>query len=139
MFSRYIHDFCTIMCACHTVTAERNPDGSTSYQAASPDESALVAAAKEIGYEFVHRGRDLVVLRVGGVERTLKVHAINEFTSERKRMSMLVRDTAGGPYTLLCKGADDAIFERLSERFTSEDKAIESETNDHLTYFGSSG
>ena len=66
-------DFCNIICPCHTVFADRNADGTISYQAASPDEGALVEAARKIGYEFVSRGLETLVMRVDGVERTLKV------------------------------------------------------------------
>jgi magnesium-transporting ATPase (P-type) len=38
---------------------------------------------------------------------------IIEFTSERKRMSILVHDPQDGYYKLYCKGADSIIKERL--------------------------
>ena len=41
---------------CHTVVAEAKQDGTTSYNASSPDELALVNAAKYFGYFF--KGRD---------------------------------------------------------------------------------
>ena len=42
------------------------------------------------------------------------VLAINEFTSSRKRMSILVREREGGAYSLLLKGADDVVFDKLA-------------------------
>lgn len=41
---------------CHTVVAEAKHDGTISYNASSPDELALVNAAKYFGYFF--KGRD---------------------------------------------------------------------------------
>ena len=48
-----------------------------------------------------------------GEEHVLDILAINEFTSSRKRMSVLVRPQGGGPCTLLLKGADDVVFDKL--------------------------
>jgi phospholipid-translocating ATPase len=43
-----------------------------------------------------------------------KVLRIIEFNSDRKRMSILVKDPQDGLYKLYCKGADSIIKERLS-------------------------
>ena len=51
-----IEDFLVLMAVCHTVIPERGDDGEiASYNAASPDEKALVEGAKMYGYEFVNR------------------------------------------------------------------------------------
>ncbi len=55
-----MHRFLEILSVCHTVIAEKsknspNPDHLT-YNASSPDELALVNAAKFFGYDF--KGRD---------------------------------------------------------------------------------
>jgi magnesium-transporting ATPase (P-type) len=55
------------------------------------------------------------LLRVGGeeVQRFELLRRI-EFTSDRKRMSALVRDPNDNLVKLLVKGADSVILERLS-------------------------
>ena len=50
-----------------------------------------------------------------GTERTYDVLAILDFNSDRKRMSVIVRDS-NGRIRLYCKGADTVIFERLHPR-----------------------
>lgn len=50
-----IHRFLTHLALCHTVVAE-SKDGTIFYNASSPDELALVNAAKYFGYNF--KGRD---------------------------------------------------------------------------------
>ena len=47
-----VEDFLKILVACHTVIPEMMPDGKIVYQAASPDEGALVDAVKQMGFEF---------------------------------------------------------------------------------------
>lgn len=50
-----------------------------------------------------------------------------EFNSERKRMSILVRDPDDGLIKLYCKGADSVILERLDSKLTDPDLQHETE------------
>ena len=131
-----IDAFMSILVACHTVIPEAQDDGTVVYQAASPDEGALVEAAKKMGWEFVSRTSTSLKFLRDGKEKTYDVFAINEFTSARKRMSILVKDRDGGPYTLLLKGADDVVFDKLG----SKDKRQQiDEATRHVGYFATLG
>lgn len=110
-----------LCCAvCHTVVAERpnsvqlggSEGGELEYQAASPDEAALVAAARGFGFEYVDKRGDTITVNVLGISRTFTVLAVNQFTSARRMMSVLIR-TPEGRTVLYCKGADQAILDRL--------------------------
>lgn len=59
------------------------------YQAASPDEEALVGAARELGWVFLSRTRDTVTVSELGVARQYQLLALLDFTSQRRRMSVL--------------------------------------------------
>lgn len=59
------------------------------YQAASPDEEALVTAARNFGYVFLARTQDSITVEELGEERVYQVLAIMDFNSIRKRMSVL--------------------------------------------------
>lgn len=59
------------------------------YQAASPDEEALVTAARNFGYVFVARTQDSITVMELGKERVYQVLAMMDFNSIRKRMSVL--------------------------------------------------
>lgn len=63
--------------------------GQLVYQAASPDEEALVLAARDLGYVFLSRTQDTITISELGVKRTYKVLAMLDFNSDRKRMSVL--------------------------------------------------
>lgn len=85
----------------------------SNYTSSSPDELALVNFAKFTGYEFVQKNdfNELEVLeRVGGQERILKYRLLHtlEFSSDRKRMSVIVEEIAeeNSRILLLSKGAD---------------------------------
>lgn len=59
------------------------------YQAASPDEEALVGAARELGWVFLSRTRDFVTVSEMGVAHQYQLLALLDFTSQRRRMSVL--------------------------------------------------
>lgn len=116
--ARTLNGFFTVLALCHTVLTSVDPvTGAIQYKAQSPDEAALVQAAADVG--FVFRGRDKEVLRLQTPfsEEIEKYELLNilEFTSARKRMSVVLRklDTEDGRLFLLTKGADNVIFERL--------------------------
>jgi len=86
------------------------------YQAASPDENALVTAAKHLGYYFYERGSDYVFVEVDGPEGRVEKYEIlnvNEFNSTRKRMSVVVR-MPDKSLRLFLKGADSIVAKRLA-------------------------
>ncbi|XP_026013856.1 phospholipid-transporting ATPase IK isoform X1 [Astatotilapia calliptera] len=105
--------FLTALALCHTVMTEWKKQTPV-YQAASPDEEALVGAARELGWVFLSRARDFIVVSELGVTRRYQLLALLDFTSQRRRMSVLVREPEGG-IKLYCKGADIVILERLQK------------------------
>ncbi|XP_028300219.1 phospholipid-transporting ATPase IC isoform X2 [Gouania willdenowi] len=112
--------FFTALALCHTVMAQWTEDIPV-YQAASPDEEALVCAARELGLVFLSRTRDFIVVSELGIKRQYELLAVLDFTSKRRRMSVLVREPEGG-VKLFCKGADIVILERLEEDCPHLDK-----------------
>ena len=49
-----------------------------------------------------------------GEKRWYEIILVNEFTSERKRMSILLRDKKSDEFLFLCKGADSVMVEMMS-------------------------
>lgn len=125
-------DFFRVLTVCNTVMLMPDDQGQvcvrdymgleSCLQAESADEVALVlAAAQHCGVLLTSRTGARVTVRGlhgepgsghgagagdGDVE-CVKVLAVNEFESDRKRMSVLVR--IGTRYMLLCKGADSSM------------------------------
>ncbi len=107
--------FMLFMSLCHTVLVETAPNGKKNYNAASPDELALVNAAKYFGFELSGRDDDgNPIIKHEETETTYKLLNVLEFNSQRKRMSVVLR-FPDGRIRLLCKGADNVICERLAE------------------------
>ncbi|XP_023814754.1 phospholipid-transporting ATPase IA isoform X5 [Oryzias latipes] len=127
-----ILDFMSMMAICHTAVPERI-DGKILYQAASPDEGALVRAAQNLGFVFSGRTPDSVIVEMLGSEEKYELLHVLEFTSSRKRMSVIIR-TPSGKIRLYCKGADSVIYDRLAD--SSRYKEI---TLKHLEQFATEG
>ncbi|XP_062484174.1 phospholipid-transporting ATPase IK isoform X3 [Pezoporus occidentalis] len=113
-----LREFLRLLALCHTVMVEEKGDQLV-YQAASPDEEALVLAARNLGYIFLARTQDTITISELGKKRVYKVLAMLDFNSDRKRMSVLVRDPQG-TIRLYTKGADTVILERLQSRGPNE-------------------
>ncbi|NXH62269.1 AT8B3 ATPase, partial [Rhabdornis inornatus] len=113
-----LREFLRLLALCHTVMVEDRGDQLV-YQAASPDEEALVLAARSLGYVFLARTQDSITIRELGRTRTYELLAMLDFNSDRKRMSVLVRDPQG-TIRLYTKGADSVILDRLQRRGHNE-------------------
>uniref|UniRef100_A0A671VLQ5 Phospholipid-transporting ATPase n=1 Tax=Sparus aurata TaxID=8175 RepID=A0A671VLQ5_SPAAU len=108
-----VTEFFKLLSLCHTVMVE-NKDGELVYQAASPDEGALVTAARNFGYVFLSRTQDTISIKEMDHETTYEMLALLDFNSDRKRMSIICTSFPDGRVRLYCKGADTVIYERLS-------------------------
>ncbi|WAQ89635.1 hypothetical protein PtA15_11A325 [Puccinia triticina] len=92
---------------CHNVTPVINDDGSVTYQASSPDEVAIVAYTESVGLKLVSRDRSGMTLRTtSGQKLEFEVLEIFPFTSESKRMGIIIREKLTGEVTFYQKGAD---------------------------------
>uniref|UniRef100_A0AAQ4P7E0 Phospholipid-transporting ATPase n=1 Tax=Gasterosteus aculeatus aculeatus TaxID=481459 RepID=A0AAQ4P7E0_GASAC len=109
-----VHAFFRLLALCHTVMAEEKKEGELSYQAQSPDEGALVTAARNFGFVFRSRTPDSVSIVEMGEQRRYELLAILDFNNVRKRMSVIVRSPEG-KLRLYCKGADTIVYERLHQ------------------------
>lgn len=100
--------FFFLLATCHTVLSPRKDPKDTSrtiFPAQSPDEEALVRAAREMGITFLERQSDRIIVNMHSKIREIRILNVLEFNSIRKRMSIIVRDENEN-ITLLTKGAD---------------------------------
>jgi phospholipid-transporting ATPase len=81
-----IKEFLTLLATCHTVIPERNDEKPTeiNYQAASPDEGALVEGAAMLGYKFTTRRPKSVSVQIDDEgEKEYEVLNVCHFTMSR--------------------------------------------------------
>uniref|UniRef100_A0A672PXD5 Phospholipid-transporting ATPase n=1 Tax=Sinocyclocheilus grahami TaxID=75366 RepID=A0A672PXD5_SINGR len=129
-----VHAFFRLLALCHTVMAEEKKEGDLVYQAQSPDEGALVTAARNFGFVFRSRSPETVTIEEMGIQRSYELLAILDFNNVRKRMSVIVRNPEG-KLSLYCKGADTIIYERLHPSCSELMKV----TTEHLNEFAGEG
>uniref|UniRef100_A0A3B3WPU5 Phospholipid-transporting ATPase n=1 Tax=Poecilia mexicana TaxID=48701 RepID=A0A3B3WPU5_9TELE len=129
-----VHAFFRLLALCHTVMAEEKKEGELLYQAQSPDEGALVTAARNFGFVFRSRTPDSISIVEMGNQRSYELLAILDFNNVRKRMSVIVRSPEG-KLSLYCKGADTIIYERLHQSCSK----LMDVTTDHLNEFAGEG
>ncbi|KAI0201225.1 hypothetical protein F4808DRAFT_130891 [Astrocystis sublimbata] len=116
-FSKQARQFLLCIALCHTCLPETSKDGKITFQAASPDEVALIQAAQDLGYLLIDRPAQSIKLQLPDpsgqvVQESYEVLKVVEFSSSRKRMSIVVR-MPDGRICVICKGADNVIMNRL--------------------------
>ena len=135
-----INEFMLCLSLCNTVlidTKKQSESGIIDYQSSSPDEKALVCFARSQGYILKNRSLDdTITLEINGVEKQFKLLNTLEYSSERKRMSVIIK-TPSDRYIVYAKGADSMIESLLC----NEDKNSEllNSTIEYLKIFATGG
>lgn len=125
-----LNRFMEILSVCHTVIAEKSKNASNpdhlAYNASSPDELALVNAAKFFGYYFKGHDEDnnmLVELKsepddimIGSATKQFRLLNVLEFNSTRKRMTVIVQSMQDDTIRVMCKGADSILYPLLKSK-----------------------
>ncbi|KAH8287613.1 hypothetical protein KR054_010753 [Drosophila jambulina] len=144
--------FFEALTVCHTVevlqgaAGEKSPESTSErsrlmdggivgrYQASSPDEKALLEGCASLGLVFEGLDQDVLQIRrypwggggTGTEELRFERLHVLEFSSERKRMSVILRECQSGTIWLYSKGAENIIFPRCrpSPRLEQTDEQI---------------
>ncbi|KAF3691940.1 Phospholipid-transporting ATPase ID [Channa argus] len=130
----HTHEFFRLLSLCHTVMSEEKSEGELVYKAQSPDEGALVTAARNFGFVFRSRTPGTITTTEMGRPVTYTLLAILDFNNIRKRMSVIVRNPEGR-IRLYCKGADIVLLERLHPC----NQKLMNVTSDHLHDYAADG
>ena len=125
------------MSLCHSVFPTDNPVRGRPpiYQASSPDELALVSGAASLGFVLCDKTTSALYTKSwGGDKVAWEILAEIPFNSNRKRMSIVLREPGTQKVLLLCKGADQVIVPLLRPG-----QALTSLMQDHLHEFAVEG
>lgn len=109
-------DLVLTLALCHNVTPTYDEDDSNfstavTYQAASPDETAIVKFTELVGLKLVKRDRQSITLYHTSSNTVLEFEIlyIFPFSSETKRMGIVVKDVQRNEVWFMEKGADTVM------------------------------
>ncbi|KAL9649104.1 hypothetical protein ABK040_008481 [Willaertia magna] len=112
-----VKEFLLCLALNHSVIPERdtnNPENII-YDGPSSDELALLEAARSNGFKLLQRTNAGLLVEINGEKKFYEVKATIDFSSDRKRMSVVVK-TPEGKYICYVKGADSVMLKRARAR-----------------------
>jgi phospholipid-translocating P-type ATPase (flippase) len=121
-----LYDFLRCLTTCHTVLKEK----SGTLRAESPDELALIEGIKKFRCGLKDRTTGSMTVEILGKIVSYEILAVNAFNSDRKRMSILLKDNENGEYFLMCKGSDSVMMDLCSIQSAAEHSSINKSLTD---------
>lgn len=105
-----VRDVVTTLAICHSVTPSYD-EGKIEYQAASPDEVAIVKWTASVGLSLHKRDRKSMTLAHEATKSNLEydILYVFPFNSDNKRMGIIVRDKTKDELWFMQKGADTVM------------------------------
>lgn len=115
IFAKAVGEFVIALALCHNVTPTIDENRAIEYQASSPDEIAILEWTHSVGLSLLSRSTTELVLALDESDIILRfeILAIFPFTSERKRMGILIRDLQSNDIMFYLKGADSVMIPRI--------------------------
>jgi phospholipid-transporting ATPase len=106
-----VERFFLLICSCNDVYPTIKND-KICYQSTSPDDIALVRGAQQLGYEFQIRDYNNLIIKnyINHNNYNFEIFVFIPFTSDRKRMSILLRDINKEKYYIFSKGSDSVMI-----------------------------
>jgi len=107
-----IHDVVISLALCHNVSPIISEDGKITYQASSPDEIAILKWCESVGITLIYRDIGSMRLQLPDPlnknNNTIEYEILEifPFTSETKRMGIIVRNVKNRKIVFYMKGAD---------------------------------
>ncbi|XP_043548211.1 phospholipid-transporting ATPase VA [Chiloscyllium plagiosum] len=127
------------------VRDDRDKDGELRYEAESPDEAALVYAARAYNCALVERLPEQVTVELPHVGKLAfeLLHTLG-FDSTRKRMSVVLRHPLTDEIVVYTKGADSVIMDLLQQPSTEistgkRTRKIRNKTQNYLNQYATDG
>jgi len=111
-----VERFFLLICVCNDVFPTLK-DEKICFQSTFPDDIALVKGAQQFGYEFHNRNYSNLTI-INYIYHTtfyFEILIFITFSSERKRMTSLVKDVNNEKYYIFSKGSDSVMISETNE------------------------
>ncbi|EGR32280.1 hypothetical protein IMG5_090120, partial [Ichthyophthirius multifiliis] len=114
--NQIIRDLVTALAVCHNVTPIIEEGKPKQLQSSSPDEVALVQIAEDIGFILQKRSQQSIQIQNGNNEiENYQILNIFPFSSENKKMGIIVKQLETNRYIFYLKGADTVMKNKIPE------------------------
>ena len=90
-YKQLAEEYLLLLGTAHECVVEEDKNKNLIYQGPSPDEITLVDAAKNMGYVYRRSDNQFIYLQIMGHEERFELLSVHPFSSERKRMSVIIR------------------------------------------------
>ncbi len=120
--SKLIRDTITAMCLCNNVTpvADDNDPNKMAYQASSPDEVALVKFAVTLNMRLVGRtDKEIKLTDAADNTEEFEVLANFPFSSDTKRMGIILKNKKHGHIIYYLKGAENVMMRFVKDEYVN--------------------
>ena len=120
--SKIIRDTITAMVLCNNVTPiiDDNDDNNVTYQASSPDEVALVKFAESLNMKLTNRtDKEIKMVDAANNIEEYEVLANFPFSSDTKRMGIILKNKIHGHIIYYLKGAENVMLKFVRKEFVS--------------------
>ena len=118
--NKIIKDIITSMLLCNNVTpiiSNENPDIIT-YQASSPDEIALVKFAEKLNMKLIYRtDKEIKIKNISGTIEEYNILANFPFSSDTKRMGIILQNKKYGHIIFYLKGAENVMMNFVKKEY----------------------
>ena len=116
--NKLIRDTITAMILCNNVTPIIDDEQNVTYQASSPDEVALVKFAETLNMKLNFRtDKEIKFMNANNNEESYEILANFPFSSDTKRMGILLRNKKYNHIIFYLKGAENVILKYVKEEY----------------------
>jgi phospholipid-translocating ATPase len=116
--NKLIRDTITAMILCNNVTPIIDSEQKVTYQASSPDEVALVKFAETLNMKLNFRtDKEIKFINANEIEESYDILANFPFSSDTKRMGILLRNKKYNHIIFYLKGAENVILKYVKEEY----------------------
>jgi phospholipid-translocating ATPase len=119
-----VRDTITALALCHNVTPvypDANDETLVEFQASSPDEIALVKFATSLGMKLLERDQNKIVIEnVAGIREDYEILANFPFSSETKRMGIILKHIKTKRILFYLKGAETVMEHKCKPNYRAE-------------------
>lgn len=129
-------EFWRCLTLCHDVIqfsmGDKAKNDKLQFSGSSQDEITFLEMCRDVGFcSFIERDSNMITINIQGEEEKYQILRDIAFTSDRKKMSVIVKRLSDGKVVSYIKGADGFI--NLNEESNAESSFVKEKLNDYAS------